>query len=157
MNTRMGPQPNVRDVPPYLQHLWELMWRADGYDVPFCTRMPVERDNTLSDDVVLDGDMVPSSCWVMKIPENIGKWMNRSVSGILIRHDYIEALRDLFEAAGMNNSHIRDLWTAQSFTNPFLNVAMAHDQEGQGGFILTGHPGIGTAYFVIQDRKLIKL
>ena len=62
--------------------------------------------------------------------------------GALIRADYIEALKALFEAAGLDTTNVCWSNASTSFTNPFLSAKKC-DSRAEGGFVLTGHTGIG--------------
>ena len=136
------------EVEPDIQRLWESTWRdSSGTAVPFCTRSNIVRDHSLSDGPA----DVPY--WTMQPPQAI--LPNMSISGFLIRDDYIVVLEHLFKAAGFDCSKICKDWP-EIFTNPFLNVLATADdpkfKTKKGGLIITGHPGIGVPLMLYKIK-----
>jgi len=98
-----------------------------------------------------------STYWVMKLHDEINELLDlgksSGVSGVLIREEYVQALRAVIEFAEegtfvfptddeeeseQNATQVHDTY----FENPFSKLS-AKSLSLMGGFILTGHPGIG--------------
>ncbi|CAA7260981.1 unnamed protein product [Cyclocybe aegerita] len=117
---RSMPRGVNKGIDPY-DKLWEDLWLArEDTGVPFFQKHPIYRDGTLQ---CTDAE-VSSAAWSMQIPHCVYPARLTQITHALVRSDYFEAFRSLFQAAGtVNPVEVR--------------------------FTLTGGPAIGKTFWLI--------
>ncbi|KAF8068650.1 hypothetical protein FPV67DRAFT_1780143 [Lyophyllum atratum] len=116
---------------------WQTLWNAYTEPVPFFVLRELVTDETLDDPDV----PVPAKFWTLQIPPDMVSTLSLPLQYSLLRDDYFEAFRALFQAVGWPESTIHNPDDQSTPENPFLNQR-SHTVTSVG-FILTGHPGIG--------------
>lgn len=120
-----------------LYMLWEQTWNRKEEVVPWFSLRKTERDNTSTADV-------PEYCWVFSPPNAIASVMDLNPPTVLFRDDYLRAFSELFASSGLGNFSPNLNRNLGAKFPSFLSGLPVPKETPVNGFILTGHPGIGT-------------
>lgn len=117
--------------------LWEETWNRETEAVPWFSLMKTERDGTST-------ATMPEYSWFFSPPDEITSFLGLSPATVLFRDDYLRVFRELFASSGFGDFTLNlDHNPGATFPNIFSGVRSSQKPLANG-FILTGHPGIGT-------------
>ncbi|KAF8806595.1 hypothetical protein BYT27DRAFT_7141270 [Phlegmacium glaucopus] len=131
-----------------LYTLWTKYGKWDSEGSSLFQQRPVPRQT--GNDRASDDINVPATCLIFALPDDLQKELKLTVSNVLIRDDYCQALNDVWNFAADNGLppplHESSTGT-QDFKNPYLQVTQ--QSSIIGAVTLLGHPGIGKSLWLL--------